>query len=260
MDVVALRSTAVEISHGARQPARPASPHVYAGEQTPLVISSKAILSSLHRARRMTKRRIIFVLVATLLLPLGCVGAQMVWYCFHHRYDSPETGLYHGYVTVLCDSWDEPFYSLHIKAESSPRWYWRQPTNFSYTTIEVEWRDEAVDRHATVSLHEFTYHTDGASGALTRDVLAGWLFGAATNRVTDRHHLDAVFGCFQAAADGSLPRPRHHTYYLEQASRVRIQHFLLGYGVGSTVYIWSAVWLFLVVIVGRKILRWSHEG
>ena len=208
----------------------------------------------------MTRRLIIFALVAALLLPIGYIGAQMVWYRFHHRYDSPETGLYHGYISVLCDSRDEPFYSLHFKAESSPRWYWRQPTNFSYTTLEVEWRKETADRHATVSLPDFTYRTGDASAPFTRDVLAGWLFGAQTNGIAERQHVDTVFGYFQAAADGSLPRPRHHTYYLEQPSRVRIQHFLLGYGVGSTVYIWLAVWLLLVVIVGRKLLRRSHGG
>ena len=208
----------------------------------------------------MTKRLIIFALVAALLLPIGYVGAQMVWFRFHHRYDSPETGFYHGYVSVRCDNWDEPFYSLHFKAESSPRWYWRQPTNFSYTTLEVEWRDESAERHATVNLLAFTYRTDGASGAFTRDVLAGWLFGAATSRITDTQHVDTVLGYFQAAAGGSLPGPRHHSYYLEKPSHVRIQHFLLGYGVGSTVYIWLAVWLLLVVILGRKILRRSHGG
>jgi hypothetical protein len=42
----------------------------------------------------MTKRFLLFVLVAALLLPLGYVGAQMSWQFFHHRYESPETGLY----------------------------------------------------------------------------------------------------------------------------------------------------------------------
>lgn len=208
----------------------------------------------------MTKRFIIFVLVAAVLLPVGYISAQMVWYRFHHRYDSPETGLYHGYVSVLFDSSDEPFYWLHFQAESSPRWYWRQPTNFSYTTLEVKWRDESADRHATVSLPAFTYRLDNTTGAFTRDVLASWLFGAATNRIADRQHVDTIFGYFEAAAGGSLPHPRHHAYYLEQPIHVRVQHFLLGYGVGSTVYIWLGVWLLLVVVVGRKILGRSHGG
>jgi hypothetical protein len=213
----------------------------------------------------MTKRLIIFVPVAVLLLPVGYIGAQLLWYHFHHRYDRPETGLYHGYVTVSFDSFDidARIYGLHFRAESSPRWYWTQPTNFTYTILEVEWRDESADRHATVSLPAFTYRSDSASGAFTRDVLAGWLFGAATNRISDSQHVDSIFGYFESAATGSLPRPRHHTYYLEQPeqpTRVRVQHFLVGYGVGSTVYIWLGVWLLLVVFGGRTILRRSRRG
>ncbi len=161
----------------------------------------------------------------------------------------------------MFDSFEEPLYWLHFKGRSSPGWYLRQPTNFSYTRLEVEWADESSGRqHATVTLPAFTYRTDTARGAFTQDVLAGWLLGTVTNRIRASQHVDTVFGYFQAAADGSLPRPRHHSYYVEQPSRVRIQHFLLGYGVGSTVYIWLAVWLFLVVIIGRKILRRSHGG
>lgn len=208
----------------------------------------------------MTRRFIIFVLAAALLLPFGYVVAQMVWICFHHRYDSPETGLYHGSVSVQCDSWDEPFYSLHLKAETSPCWYWRQPTNFTYSTVEIVCRGESSERQASVSLPDFIYRSGGVSAPFTRDVLAGWLLGAETNQAAARQHADAIFGYFQAAADGSLPPPRHHGYRFEQPVRVHIQHFQLGYGVGSTVYIWVAVWLFWVVIAGRIMLWRSHEG
>jgi hypothetical protein len=206
----------------------------------------------------MIKRLTIFVLGAILLLPIGYNSAQWVWFRFHHRYDSPETGLYHGYVSAAFDSFDEPFYFLSFHGETSPRWYWRQPTNFSYTALEVEWRDEAGDQRATVSLPAFTYHFGEASGAFTRDVLASWLFGS-TNRISDTRHVDAIFGYFEAAARGALPPPRHHSYYLEQPVQVRATHFLLGYGVGSTVYIWLPLWLLLVVLIGQKILK-RHDA
>ncbi len=207
----------------------------------------------------MTKRFLLFVLVAALLLPLGYVGAQMGWQVFHHRYESPETGLYHGFVSVYCHSWDELFYSLHFKAKTSPRWYWKQPTNFTYSTLEVVCHGDSSERHATVSLPDFTYSSGGVSAPFTRDVLAGWLLDAETNQAAARLHADALFGFFQAAADGSLPPPRHHSYRFEQPTHVRIQHFQLGYGVGSTVYIWVIVWLFCVVIFGRKILQRTPE-
>ena len=208
---------------------------------------------------RVLKGFTIFSVSALLILFIGCVGAEFVWSQFHHRYDSPETGLYHGSVRALFDSYDEPFYYLQFRAETSPRWYWTQPTNFSYTTVEVEWRDESSDRHAIVTLPAFTYQTGDASGAFTRDVLASWLYGL-TNQVSDRLHSDAIFGCFEAAAQGSLPPPRHHPHYLEKPIRVHIQHFLLGYGVGSTVYIWLLVWLFSVIFFGRRLWRKYRGG
>jgi hypothetical protein len=208
----------------------------------------------------MTKRFLLFVLVAALLLPVGSVGAQMGWQFFHHRYEHPETGFYHGSVYAFCDSSEELFYLLHFKAKTSPRWYWRQPTNFTYSTLEVVCRGDSSERQATVSLPDFTYSSGGVSAPFTRDVLAGWLLGSETNQADARQHADALFGYFQAAADGSLPHPRHHAHRFEQPTRVRIQHFLLGYGVGSTVYIWVAVWLFWVVIVGRKMWRRSPES
>ena len=209
--------------------------------------------------RRVLKRSTILVVAAILVLPIGYIGAQWVWFRFHHRYDSPETGLYHGSVTALFDSLDEPFYSLRLRAESSPRWYWSLPTNFSYTSLEVEWREESTDRHATVSLPGLTYRAGDSSGAFTRDVLAGWLHGS-TNWASGRQHVDAIFGYFESAARGSLPPPRHHTYYLEQPIRVQIHHFLLGYGVGSTVYIWLVVWLLLVMFCSRRLLRINRGG
>jgi hypothetical protein len=204
------------------------------------------------------KRLIIFALVAALLLPIGYLGAQIVWSFLHHRYDTPETGLYHGFVSVMFDNVAEPMYWLHFQGRSCPRWYWKQPSNFSYSTLDVDWYDQTARRHATVSLPAFTYRSDSASGAFTRDVLAEWLFGTATNRVSDRQHVDAVFSYFEAAAAGSLPGPRHHTYNFEKPIRVNIQHFLLGYGVGSTAYVWFGVWLLMVLVVGQKVLGSGH--
>src|SRR6185295_19580377 len=132
--------------------------------------------------RRMAKRLISFLTVAILLFPAGYFGAQIVWYCFHHRYDIPQTGFYHGYASVLFDGWNQPFDGLSFHAKSSPRWYWRQPTNFAYTKLDVEWWDESAHRRATVNLPAFTYRLDNEVGAFTRGVLAGWLCGGATNQ------------------------------------------------------------------------------
>jgi len=200
------------------------------------------------------KRLTIFILISSLVLPIGYIGAGLLWGHFHHRYEMPETGLYRGLVTAMFDSLEEPYYTLNFRAETPLRWYWRQPTNFSYTTLEVEWREEATSRHAIVTLPAFTYRSGDASGDFTRGVLFTWLFGA-TNQVSNNQQVEAIFGYFEAAARGELPPPRHHTYYFEQPVRGSIQHFLLGYGVGSTTYIWVLIWTVSVAYVGRRICK-----
>ena len=72
-----------------------------------------------------------------------------------------------------------------------------------------------------------------------------------------------MFGFIEAASRGSLPRPQHHVHYVfEQPSTglpsAHIAHWVRGRGVGGFVYIWVFVWLFLVVLIGRR-LRARHR-
>jgi hypothetical protein len=208
----------------------------------------------------MTRRFIIFVVGAILLLPVGYIGAQMIWRRFHNKHESPASGLYHGSISVTVNNPESvPFCLLTIRAQSSPRWYWRQPTNFAYTTLEVDWRGESQGR-ATVSLPGFTYRSDSANGAFSHDILARWLYGPTTNQISDTQHVGRIFQYFEAAATGSLPPPRHHTYFIKEPGYVQIHHYLLGYGVGSTVYVWLTAWLFAFVFFGRKVWRGSCPG
>jgi hypothetical protein len=199
----------------------------------------------------MFKRLAIFILVATLALPAGYLSSQWLWRQFHHRSESPDTGLYYGAVRVYFHSTSEPFFALLFRGETALRWYWSQPTNFSYSTLEVEWTEDGADRGATVNLPSLTYQCGSESGVLTREVLATWLSGAG-DEVAGARELDAVFGYFEAASRGELPPPRHHSHHLEFPIRVSVQHYLLGHGVGSAGCFWLVVWLLMVVCIGRK--------
>jgi hypothetical protein len=198
----------------------------------------------------------VLLLISILLLPPGCIGAQAIWHYFHHRSVRPETGFYHGGVRFWYGSWEEPIYSLRFTGDSAPRWYWRPPKSIKYTTLDVEWRGQSSEGKATVDLSNFSYRMNGTGGPFTRGVLADWVVGGPTNQTANLKHVETVFGYFLAAADGSLPPPLHHGYVLDD-HRVHIQHEYSGYGVGSTVYAWFAVWLFSVIFIGRRISQWN---
>lgn len=44
-------------------------------------------------------RWVLSCVAALALLASGTVGSHLLWLATHHRYDDPETGLYHGLVS-----------------------------------------------------------------------------------------------------------------------------------------------------------------
>ncbi len=111
---------------------------------------------------------------------------------------------------------------------------------------------------ATLNLPSFNYRATGASGVLSRDLLATWLLGSTNLDHTDidSARVEAMFGYLQAAGRRTLPPPNHHGhsfgYESEELLRGRIQHFRLGYGVGSYVYLWIAVWTIGNLVAARR--------
>ncbi len=201
-----------------------------------------------------------FITGSFMVLVIGCFGAQALWYQQHHRYDQPRTGAYYGLVSASLAS-PEDAYSLHFRGTTTTKWYWRFPTNFTYKSLLLEWHrfgEQSSDGSATLNLPSFNYHAMGASGVLSRDLLATWLLGTINldHTTIDLARVEAMFGYLQAAARGTLPPPNHHGhsfgYESEELLRGRIQHFRVGYGVGSYVYLWIAVW----VIGNLAATRW----
>jgi len=200
-----------------------------------------------------------FLIGSFLVLVMGLVGAQAQWYRQHHRYDQPQTGAYYGLVSASLAS-PEDAYSLYFRGTTVTRWYWRLPRNFAYKSLSLEWHrygEQSSDGSASLDLPSFSYHAKGASGVLSRDLLATWLLGSTNLDSTniDSARVEALFGYLQAAGRGTLPPPNHHGhsfgYESEDLLRGRIQHFRVGYGVGSYVYLWIAVWIIGNVVAAR---------
>lgn len=204
-----------------------------------------------------------FAFVSLTLLVAGYFGAQGLWRAVHHRYDAPSTGYYHGLVrakmTVLTD--EPPYgYSLSFKGKSVPGWRWRYPTSFRYETLDLNWIGGETKGEATLSLPSMSFQSPGATGVLTRELLAEWLVGKGNRSAAQMGHIETIWGYLKAATDGTLPPPRHHTYYSEQVEPVSYQltHFCLGYGVSSYTYLWALVWLVGCVFYCRRIWSKTH--
>jgi hypothetical protein len=74
------------------------------------------------------------------------------------------------------------------------------------------------------------------------------LFGVEVNSDQSDQFLDDLQSKLEAAASGTMPRPRHHTYYFEELpTRGKLQHFALGFSVRSPVLVWGCIWLLLVI-------------
>lgn len=204
-----------------------------------------------------TLKALLFALLACALLAIGYIGAQALWHSTHGRYDMPNTGYYHSSVSAVFNGIDDEIYSFHFQGQTEPRWRWVYSTNLFYRRLHFEWRGyssqaEPLEGNGTLSLPSLAYESSHGTGILTRVTLAEWLLGTTNADPAATKSVDAVFGFIKAAGHGSLPAPNHHGHSFEQPVNGRIQHFLLGYGVGGFVYIWIGLWLLLVTLVGRR--------
>jgi len=206
------------------------------------------------------------VLLALVLLVAGCLGAQALWSAKYGRYTEEASGYFHSSVYARLEGNDAggfPNYSFDFDGKSEPHWRWFYSTNLVYRSLHFKWfsfdsNADLVEDSGMLRLPSLAYESSRGTGILTRAVLSEWLL-RTTNRTSEAtQSVDGVLDFLQAAGRGSLPAPRHHTYYFERPVGGHIQHFLLGYGVGSFVYIWVGVWLLLVVFVARKF--WRKRG
>jgi hypothetical protein len=104
----------------------------------------------------------------------------------------------------------------------------------------------------TLTLPSFAFESSQGTGVLTRPLLSEWLLGTTNAPPNQMRGVDRIYELLQAAAEGTLPAPRHHTYYFPQPIHGSMQHFRLGLGISWPVYIWLVIWLSGVVYFGRR--------
>jgi hypothetical protein len=224
-----------------------------------------------------TVKVVVFLLASAAFLIFGGLFAHLLWFRMHHRYDQPSAGVYYGsvYANLEIQSADG-LPSLRFEGRSRQRWHLLHPGNFRYSELSLEWRHwrqaglwpgSRQEGRAVLSLPGFTYTTTNTTGLLTREVLAGWLFGTTNLNLigTNAIPLGAIYDYLKAAGDGNLPPPRHHRYHFgisggdvpEGSLRVTLQHFRLGLGVGDYVWVWIPIWMCFTWVLWK---RWFRRG
>jgi len=195
-------------------------------------------------------------LLALLLLVAGLFVSRIIWLQVQgHRRDMPH-GWFHGYLSVRLSNFasgvsnDVPSFYIIAKGRTQPRWYWRTPTNFSYSRIELVFGRNPASEPVNLELPSLAYLRGNDSGTLSSELLARWI--AEDNAQESNAQLERetvwIIEFFQRAYEGAAPGPRHAGLFIEDGSlgippgvRATLYHWRLGGG------IW---WLDGVVLVG----------
>lgn len=210
----------------------------------------------------MTKPAKIFLfgLTALLVFIVGFVVADVIWQMNYHRYASPNTGYYHGYVTADLTDARSGAYWLRIKGESEPKWYWLCPTNFVYKHLDLQINSfggasETGDLQASLELPSMRFRSAHTNTTLSADLLATLLLTPGESPTNGLQQMATIMDFLRAAGEGKLPGPRHHGHRIEEPVNVRMYHWLHGRGIRGTVYAWLAIWITLVVFGYRRVFK-----
>lgn len=120
-----------------------------------------------------------------------------------------------------------------LSGETPLAWKWLIPAKWSYEQMSLNWQSYDDNPRGSgslkVKLPSMEYSSAGASGVLSKGLLSTWLTGQPVTKTdTCDENVEAVFQFLQAAANGTLPTPRHHTYRPPGSVQCTIQHGLLG--------------------------------
>lgn len=198
-----------------------------------------------------------FGLLAGASLVVGCLMAQFLWSATHHRYVDPDSGYYYGSVHGSFSGPDANAYMFHFKGHSEARWRWTYSTNFVYRRLQYGWvrfdgRGDQLGNTGTLTLPSFLFESSQSTGVLTRPLLSEWLLDTTNGPPDQMRGVDRIYELLQAAAEGTLPAPRHHTYGFPEPVNGSLQHFRIGLGISWPVFVWFGIWLAGVVFFGRR--------
>lgn len=142
--------------------------------------------------------------------------------------------------------------SVSLTGDTPLTWKWLITSKWPYQQLSVSW-DRWDDRgeakgSLTVRLPSMEYSSAGTTGVLSKELLNSWLTGQppSGNDDLDRD-VETVFQYVQAAGNGTLPTPRHHTYQLPGSVRGSMQHGLTGLQLPLLPMLgWVLVWFLLL--------------
>ena len=202
----------------------------------------------------------LFVLSAVIVFIVGIVVADVIWQMNYHRYASPNTGYYHGYVTADLTDARTGAYWLRIKGESEPQWYWRCPTNFVYKHLDLQINSfgsasETEELHASLELPSMRFRSAHTNTTLSADLLAALLLTPGESPTNGMQQMAAIMDFFRAAGEGKLPGPKHHRHRIEEPVDISLSHWLTGRGIPGTYYAWLVLWIALVVFVAKRVFK-----
>lgn len=188
---------------------------------------------------------------------MGLLALVVVWWSFQSIRAKvqcpagPESGFYRSSFRARFEG---DSFSLQFEGKTASHWYWVRPDNFRYEEVSVEWFDQAQEHHASIKLPEFTYQFGNDRGVLTREVIADWTNQgyALEKERADSVAVNTLYEFLQAAAFGTLPPPRHHTYTVDEPLYLRFGHGIYG---GPLGFIVDAAILACLFMIG---FLWTH--
>ncbi len=198
------------------------------------------------------KKLIVFVCRWLVWLVVGALVTQILWTMLVHRYTQPMFGSFYGVLNANCYG-NESLSNFNVRGETEPKWYWVRPSNFQYTRLILSWYGTPIDNRAVVELPSFRYQFGETEGLLTPNVLDKWFVPESQQNAATLREAEWIYGFLQSAANGTLPRPQHHTHSFDEPVHVWLQHFCCGFGFSSWVYVWCIIWLGLLISKARRL-------
>lgn len=160
---------------------------------------------------------------------------------------------------------DEIIGQLGIEGKAPSRWMKDGGVAPRYQSVEIDWSMFSLDGgygessgRCSIDLATNEIVSDSGRRPLSRENLQG-LLGMEKASEQAIGFLDEVMAKLEACRSGTLPRPRHHTYYSEAApARMRLQHFASGISLPYPELNWTGLWFLCLLGVGTA--KWMNQA
>jgi len=169
-------------------------------------------------------------------------------------------GYFRGMITIEAS---DQYEFLQVYTNTIPKWSWTKPRNYKYTHADLDILEEE-NKTASFDLLEGTWNCGSETGSLNPESVSRLIFPKIeiTTLGSDyRAQIEAVIDIFHALRDGTIPGPRHHTYFVESPIRMSYHHCTGHRNYGHyAIWFWLGIWplTFFVVKTKTRIGRFNH--